>query len=89
MLREPKFKVDDKVRILPSAVDIGVYHGEFGKIGMITSIDTIRGSMQVKMDKPCTISGHTFRFTWYVVFSQIEPVVVIGQQLLFNFMQQS
>ena len=82
-----KFKVGDKVRILPSAVDGGVSEGAVGKIGKITR-NCPGGYFDVIMDKDQD-SGPNSHLPWAVYPDQMEPAVVKGQQLLFNFMQQS
>lgn len=45
----------------------------------------------VLMDKPrrCSDCAGNKRIDWVVEASQIEPVIRVGQQLMFNFMQQS
>ncbi len=79
-----KFKVGDRVRILPSAIDIMVAEDEVGKIGVITLYDSTKNII-VLMDKPRRESG--YRVDWCVDSSQIEPVIKIGQQLMFSFMK--
>ena len=74
-----KFKIGDKVRILPSAVDIGVRESEVGTIQTV-----------IKIIDPMTIditnsSGNDK--SWWVEPDQIELAIVKGQQLLFNFME--
>jgi len=78
-----KFKIGDKVRILPSAVDGGVSEKAVGKTGVIT--------YHVPGDYFCVLMDYERERggTWVVYPCQMEPVVVIGQQLLFEFMQQS
>lgn len=68
------FKIGDKVKILPSAVDISVAESEVGKVGIIIEIIS---SSRIYVDTP------TERFGFWVVNEwDITPVVVIGQQLL-------
>lgn len=75
-----KFKVGDKVRILPSAVDVHVTQDEVGKTGAIISSDSEGEHVVVLMDKPRKKSG--YRIDWCVDSSQIELALVPGQQLL-------
>ena len=84
--RRTSFTIGDKVKILPSAVDIGVHPIEVGKQGVITKIDTSWGEIAVLMNKPCTINGFTHCRSWYTESTHIELVVIVGQQLLFEFM---
>lgn len=77
------FKIGDKVRILVSAVDIGVAINEVGKMGVVTLYHS-SDEIIVFMDKIRKESG--YRVEWIVNSSQIEPVVKVGQQLLFSFM---
>lgn len=81
------FKIGDKVRILPSAKKIGVHSDELGKVGEVVSFETTTTTLRVKMDKPCTICNQTLRNIWYLKPYQIIPVVVVGQQLVFEFME--
>ena len=75
-----KFKVGDKVKILPSATIIGVRESEVGKIVNIRSI----------YDESDGIMIHDSRGKeygcWCVNDYDIIPFVEIGQQLLFDFM---
>lgn len=76
-----KFKIGDKVKILPSAVDGGVSERAVGKIGIITYYSP--GSyFCVLMDYEREKGG-----TWAVCPCQMEPAIKVGQQLLFNFME--
>lgn len=76
-----KFKIGDKVKILPSAVDIGVDKGEIGKIGVIFQIES--------SDRILIKTSFTKVWFWEVHSRDIIPAIAKGQQLLFNFMQQS
>ena len=79
MKPKTKFKKGDKVRILPSAVDISVAEDEVGKTGVITYYASPKNII-VFMDK---IRKESYRrVSWNVYSSQIELVVVKGQQLL-------
>lgn len=73
------FKVGDKVKILPSATDVMVAEDEVGKTGVITVYFSSK-QINVFMDKVRKESG--YRVDWSVDSSQIEPVLVVGQQLL-------
>ena len=81
-----KFKIGDKVRILPSATSIGVAEDEVGKMGVITGYHS-PDEIIVLMDKIRKENG--YRIDWIVESSQIEPAIKVGQQLVFDFMQQS
>jgi len=83
-----KFKVGDKVKILPSAVDGGVSEKAVGKIGKITMYRRSGNYFLVIMDGGQD-TGVIPSSPWAVHSDQMEHVVVIGQQLLFDFMQQS
>ena len=78
------FKIGDKVRILPSATSIGVCKDEVGETGVITAYISSK-EIIVLMDKPHHKYG--YRIDWVVESSQIEPMVKVGQQLLFQFME--
>ena len=75
-----KFKIGDKVKILPSAVDGGVGERNVGKIGVIT--------YHASGDYFCVLMDYDSRdgLTWAVYPNQMEHVIKVGQQLLFSFM---
>jgi len=77
-----KFKVGDKVKILPLAVHIGVWGEEVGKAGKI--IYMCKENISVKMVNPC--KGRIRR--WRVYSEHIAIVIENGQQLLFGFMEK-
>jgi len=79
-----KFKVGDKVKILPSAIEVGIHPIEFGKIGKIVKIDTSWGEVMVLMDKSSTINNFTYQRKWYTKLIHIKPISETGQ-LLFDF----
>ena len=87
MKKITKFKKGDKVRVLPSAIRMGVYGGEVGKTGIIVGRDCF-DYLRVYMDKLSTIGNHTEKRTWSVNWDDIEPVVKVGQQLVFDFMEK-
>ena len=74
-----KFKKGDRVRVLPSAVDVSVPEDEVGKTGIITNYHSLK-LILVLMDKPCMENGH--RCDWCVESHHIEPMIKVGQQLL-------
>lgn len=78
-----KFKKGDRVRILPSAVDVNVASDEVGKTGVIVNYNSPK-DMVVLMDKPRKYNGFTGsdRIDWIVDCSQIELAIVPGRQLL-------
>ena len=79
-----KFKVGDKVRILPSAIDVGVWAEEIGKVGVVVSSWADDNSFVVEMLLPC--KGGTI-LRWSVRQENIALVIEIGQQLMFSFME--
>ena len=79
-----KFKVGDKVRMLPSAVDIGVFKAEIGKTGTVTDNNFLHRYILVRMDEPYSKKI----FTWSVRSAQITSVIKVGQQLEFAFMEE-
>ena len=72
-----KFKIGDKIKILSSAVAIGVSRSEVGTIQIVTDI----------MDSTTIIITDSNGGEWGVEPDQIEHVIKVGQQLLFNFME--
>lgn len=78
-----KFKVGDKVRILPSAVSGGVSEEDVNKIGEIIGFREEHGYFLVAMDNRKRRNSY-----WAVYPNQIEHTVVKGQQLLFDFMNE-
>jgi len=75
-----KFKVGDKVRILPSAINGGVSEKAIGKIGTIVA--HCRGVyFEVIMDKNQD-TGPNPHLPWAVYHDQIKLVIIKGQQLL-------
>ena len=81
-----KFKVGDKVKILPSAVLWNVPKSEVGKFGVLVQHFSSK-DLYVYMDKPWP--EYNTREKWVVHFSHIEIAVKPGQQLEFAFMQTS
>ena len=73
-----KFKIGDKVRILPSVVNIGVDKSEIGKTTTIKKIYSPTDIVIVSSSK---------EFTWIVHEEHIEFFAIPGQQLLFAFME--
>ena len=72
-----KFKIGDKVRILPSANFIGVLKSEIGKIVKITGISTFNTNDIMISDSRGDTHG-----CWCVNEYDIAPVIKVGQQLL-------
>ena len=79
-----KFKVGDKVKILPSSIEWSVPLSEVGKFGVIVSFPRSK-DFRVYMDKPWL--QFNARETWVVRSSHIEIAVKPGQQLEFAFMR--
>ena len=84
--KRASYAVGDKVKILPSAVDIGVPDNEVGRTGVVKSCTSLRPFISIFMDEPRTCYGNHCRHTWGIKSSQIELMIVKGQQLLFEFM---
>ena len=82
-----KFKIGDKVKILPCATSVGVESEDVGKTGvisyMISRPDSDYG-ITVQMGNICKIRGKICR--WTVGYEMIELCPVKGQQLEFSFM---
>ena len=76
-----KFKIGDKVKILPSATIIGVRESEVGKTVLIRSIYNESDGIMI------TDSRGGGYGCWCVNSYDIAPFVVKGQQLLFEFME--
>lgn len=74
-----KFKVGDKVKILPSATIIGVRESEVGKTVEIKSMYSVNELM-------VSDSRGGGYGCWCVKDYDIAPIIVKGQQLLFDFM---
>lgn len=77
-----KFKVGDKVKILPSAMNISVGAREIGKI---TKIKTINSPNDIMIYDS---RGKEYG-CWCVNDYNIALVIVKGQQLLFDFMSEA
>ncbi len=83
-----KFKIGDRVRILPSANKVGVESSDFGKIGTLSCIDnyvTVWCGFLVKMDKICKERGCIC--SWNVGIDMVKLVPKKGEQLLFDFVK--
>ena len=70
--RAPRYKVGQKVILLPSAVKDGIFKSEIGKIAEITNIDKYSYFYNIE----------TNFASWVVNECNIVPAIVIGQQLL-------
>ena len=75
-----KFKVGDKVRILPSAINICVNPSE---VGVIATIKKIYSPIQIIIRTPTQKFG-----SWVVHEEHIESIIKPGQQLVFAFMEE-
>ena len=71
------FKVGDRVKILPSARDVGVYEESINKVGVILNIFP-HGTIYVRESK----------HKWAVSDYNIKPAIPIGTQLMFPFMYE-
>lgn len=80
-----KFKIGDKVKILPSAVENGVARSSVGKIGRVAKLNKEHGYFCVVMDDDGIIQPVN---GWVVFPDEVELVVIKGQQLLFSFMNE-
>ena len=81
-----KFKMGDKVKILPSATGVGVDETDVGKGGVISSVSMSGSSALVYMDGVC--SGRGLKCRWSVNTNMIKLLPTKGQQLLFSFMDK-
>ena len=70
------FKIGDKVKILLSAVAIGVRRSDVGTIQTVTGI----------MGSETIVITDSSGGEWWVGPDHIEQVIKVGQQLLFEFM---
>ncbi len=80
-----RFKVGDKVKILPSALDVAVWKEEVGKIGRAISIFPQGNGSQrlyVKMLNPCV--GKLRQ--WSMSNRHVVLIPKVGRQLMFSFM---
>ncbi len=87
-MRVDKFKLGDKVKILPRATTVSVEREEVGKTGVITSISSLENNFNgiiVYMDKICKVRD--FRCKWSVGYGMVELCVKKNEQLLFDFMR--
>ena len=76
-----KFKIGDKVRILPSAIDINVAETEIGKIVEVVDVYTSCNEYEVK--------AFSKKYSpWWVRKCDIAPAIKVGQQLVFDFMEK-
>ena len=76
-----KYKIGQRVRLLPSAINDGVYSEDCGKEGTIVQSD-LPEYLQIEMKSPICRRRY-----WYASPENIEQVIVKGQQLLFSFME--
>lgn len=84
-----KFKVNDKIKILPPATSVGVESEDVGKVGVISHINedaNERRGIYVQMQEVCKARKCICR--WNVGTEMIEPYPRKGEQLLFDFMEQ-
>ena len=77
-----KFKVGDKVRLLPSATESFISEKDVGKMGRIIAYQKPFNTFKVKMDRWRWDSD----LSWVVRSDQMELVIETGQ-MLFNFMK--
>lgn len=83
-----KFRVGDKVKILPYATSVGVEDEEIGKIGTIRSISsriTDWSGFMVAMEEICDVRGYAP--CWSVGWRMIELFPRKNEQLIFDFMR--
>ena len=82
-----KFKIGDKVKILPLAVTVGVELEDVGKVGVITYIffsACEHSGIAVQMQEVCEARGYTPK--WSVGYRMIMLMSAKNEQLLFDFM---
>lgn len=83
-----RFRVDDRVKILPSATQIGVEEEEVGKFGVISHIESEEVEhygIVVQMNEICKARGYIP--SWSVDADMIRLLHTKGKQLLFSFME--
>ena len=88
-MKEHKFKVGDKVRILESATSVGVEREDVGKTGIINYVDNRASKgygINVDMDEVCRARG--YKAKWSVGYGMIELSLRKGEQLEFKFMRE-
>jgi len=89
MKHNVKFKVGDRVKILPLATSVSVESEEVGKVGEISSISrnvTRSFGIWVQMKEVCKARGYIPK--WSVGTDMIELFFVKNEQLLFEFMDK-
>ena len=82
-----KFKIGDKVKILPYATSIGVEFEDVDKIGVISRMTSCPGptyGIQIQMNEVCKVRAKICK--WSVGYEMIELCPIKGQQLEFSFM---
>lgn len=77
-MKKRKFKVDDRVKILPSAREVSIRDECIGSIGIIIVV--------INNDYDYTVKVGT-RY-WYCRKRDMEHVIPVGQQLEFDFMEE-
>ena len=81
-----KYKVGQRVRLLPSATKVMVPYDEVGKPGKLTFVTSDGFNMNIHMDKPR--EGNRLANSWGISHYHIESIIEKGQQLLFSFMEE-
>ena len=84
-----KFKVGDKVTILPSAVSVSVEREDVGKTGVIRCVDkevSRAYGISVYMNEVCQARG--YKPNWSVGYGMIKLSLRKGEQLEFKFMRE-
>ena len=79
-----RFKVGDRVEILPLVTGVGVEEEEIGKVGVVSHVfsDT---DVMVKMNEVCKARGCIPE--WSVGVEMIKLLPGKNEQLLFSFMK--
>ncbi len=73
-----KFKIGDRVIILPSATRIGVWEERVGNIAVISELNFMNEYILIEEEG----------YVWSVKRSHIKRIAIKGEQLLFAFMEE-
>jgi len=79
-----KFKVNDRVKILPSATETGVLNSEVGKIGIVIATHDFTDGSQILLVQMLNLCRGKYQ-KWTISSRYIDIATKIGEQLLFDF----
>ena len=80
-----KYHKDQKVIVLPSAMEIAVGECSINKVGTVVAVYRItprRHLYDYSIEVPCVEHGHGCTHQWGVRECDIKPEIAVGQQLL-------